>query len=597
MQNCDKIRINYDLYEKLTNIADPCNTTLWLESLELESEEPQHKIYKAKLAANVPKSREYYTLKESPLNATSIKERKILETISADMLQGAAPILFPFMYMHYVCVNTDYMLMQPYEISLAAAIQQNYGTADTIEWWAQVLYQLAKAVYYLEDNEINHNYLNYVTCVFQNVDKNYNNVAMMITDFETAGVKQSFVLGRDLNYFLYMLFYDGVPKGYFPKKLADELHQFIYYKNIQPQHNEGAYMHGIRRTYITEPNWKSSGKHISRWLATYYPHVTDRCNAARLNKLYGIGIGAIVGDAFGMPVEFDNNHPIIKNMYPSAQFNGLLKFANLPAGTFTDDSQMSLALIDAIMDEDRKLVPSAVARRFKDWAVSKPLDIGHHTALVLKNMNRNGNNWQKASSDAYNKEPNNAANGAVMRVWPIAVLHHYDDISEVITDTFKQSIITHMNNDAVYAAVFVGCLIRKLLDSVPLDTAINECIDIVKDHVSELLFDALSHGHSQNMSTLNGGTGWVVDTMNTVMWAIRNTTSFADAIITAANVNGDSDTNASITGAIAGALYGFNAIPGAWIKILNNPNPHNKWHGNQMTIEHLKDKIATLAQC
>ena len=54
--------------------------------------------------------------------------------------------------------------------------------------------------------------------------------------------------------------------------------------------------------------------------------------------------------------------------------------------------------------------------------------------------------------------------------------------------------------------------------------------------------------------SLNGGTGWIVHTMSVVMWSIRNTDSFPTAIIRAANVMGDYDTNASITGAIAGAL-------------------------------------------
>ena len=49
------------------------------------------------------------------------------------------------------------------------------------------------------------------------------------------------------------------------------------------------------------------------------------------------------------------------------------------------------------------------------------------------------------------------------------------------------------------------------------------------------------------------------------VWAVRSTSSFADAVIAAINLGGDTDTVAAVTGAIAGAVYGLQGIPSRWV--------------------------------
>ncbi|KKM17862.1 hypothetical protein LCGC14_1671500 [marine sediment metagenome] len=604
MVDCSRVWINHELYYHLAGMADPCHTARWIGSMEPAGEGTVGKIYKASLTLeNIPKLRNYYIIKTQKVSERSNREKRIMKMISDDLLAERAPLLFPFLYLDYVCENTLYLVVQPAEISLGDVIAQNVQMS--IEWWAETLYQLAKAVYYLEEKQINHNDLTFDNIMFQNQSEDYEDIALMIIDFGSAvhghqphNGLPPFVLGRDLNYFLYMLIYNGVPKGYFPEKLSNELFPLLMWENIKAYHNEDPYVYNLRRANILHHNWRTSGKHLSRWLAKYYPFVTERCSLDRLDKLYGAGIGAVVGDAFGMPIEFDHKHKqIIKKMHPSGQFEGLLSALNLPAGTFTDDTQMSLALIDAIMSEDRSLIPTAVAREFKKWADSDPIDIGTHTRKVFGAMQLDGSNWEQASYTAYQKKPKSAANGATMRVWPIPILHHYSHYSQVIDSAIKQAQVSHMNNDSVYAAVFVSCLIHRLINRAVLENAINDCLTLVKNYVSKELYKALSSAHLLKYKELNGGNGWIVHTMSVVMWALRNTDTFADAIIRSANVRGDTDTNASITGAIAGALYGFNAIPLAWLQDIDQYNEWNYWGNQQMTIERFKDKIATLAQC
>ena len=60
--------------------------------------------------------------------------------------------------------------------------------------------------------------------------------------------------------------------------------------------------------------------------------------------------------------------------------------------------------------------------------------------------------------------------------------------------------------------------------------------------------------------------------------------TYRSAVLLAANLGGDADTTAAITGQLAGAIYGLSAIPQEWLEKL-------AW---RVEIESLAEKIATL---
>ena len=64
-------------------------------------------------------------------------------------------------------------------------------------------------------------------------------------------------------------------------------------------------------------------------------------------------------------------------------------------------------------------------------------------------------------------------------------------------------------------------------------------------------------------------TGHVINTLNNALyWA--NAGSFEDAIIGAVNDGGDADTIAAVAGSLAGAKFGFEAIPKSWLDQLDD---------------------------
>ena len=64
------------------------------------------------------------------------------------------------------------------------------------------------------------------------------------------------------------------------------------------------------------------------------------------------------------------------------------------------------------------------------------------------------------------------------------------------------------------------------------------------------------------------GSGYVVDSLEAALWCFTHTDSFRDAILKAVNLGEDADTTGAVCGQIAGAYYGVEGIPEAWLEKL-----------------------------
>jgi ADP-ribosyl-[dinitrogen reductase] hydrolase len=63
-------------------------------------------------------------------------------------------------------------------------------------------------------------------------------------------------------------------------------------------------------------------------------------------------------------------------------------------------------------------------------------------------------------------------------------------------------------------------------------------------------------------------TGYVLDTLRIAVWALLSNQSFEDAVVAAVNLGGDADTQGAVAGAVAGAHWGYKAIPDHWLQPL-----------------------------
>ena len=82
-------------------------------------------------------------------------------------------------------------------------------------------------------------------------------------------------------------------------------------------------------------------------------------DAAIRDRIRGCAVGAAVGDALGMPLEFGPRRDVDRLVRD-------MQAARLPAGSFTDDTEMALALAESLVARS-PLDPADLAQRFVAW--------------------------------------------------------------------------------------------------------------------------------------------------------------------------------------------------------------------------------------
>ncbi len=87
----------------------------------------------------------------------------------------------------------------------------------------------------------------------------------------------------------------------------------------------------------------------------------------------------------------------------------------------------------------------------------------------------------------------------------------------------------------------------------------------------------LAPGRHPAAATEFNGAVWPC--LGTALWALCTTRTFEEALAAAVDVGGDTDTVAAVTGAVAGAVHGFRAVPARWTAPLHVPLPG---HGNRV---------------
>ena len=267
-----------------------------------------------------------------------------------------------------------------------------------------------------------------------------------------------------------------------------------------------------------------------------------------LSRARGAFLGVAVGDALGATTEFMTPAEIRSKFGVHRKIVGG-GWLHLKPGRVTDDTEMSLALARALLKSGEWDL-RAVADSFLAWMRGKPVDIGSTVRRGIRDYLLKGqletppNDWD-------------AGNGAVMRMLPVALFTLGDDqrFRELVV---AQAHLTHNHPLSDAACVTVGRMVQAALtggDRFALHAIARELV--------------AQHPNFRFNDYSGQASGYVVETMQTVLHFLFTTGSFEECLTGVVNQGGDADTTGAIAGMIAGALYGEAAIPAAWLKRLD----------------------------
>lgn len=272
------------------------------------------------------------------------------------------------------------------------------------------------------------------------------------------------------------------------------------------------------------------------------------------NRIAGCLMGQLCGDALGAQVEFkekeeirdffdcytDDNGNIIIDMYGGGTFG-------LAPGQITDDSEMAIALAKSIVENNGYDSRKALDE-YKLWKKSKPFDIG----MTISN----------AMEGRYNHA--SLANGAMMRVSPLAALNWNQNVHKIADDAMKDCSLTHVNSICQKYNALYSIMIALLIQTGNAKQAYQVALDYAKkehfDCGSNLMERAKTEPHYNPIRNI----GFVEIAFQNAIYCLFQKKTFEEAMTFSVLSGGDTDTNAAIAGALYGAMVGIDMIPMNW---------------------------------
>lgn len=300
----------------------------------------------------------------------------------------------------------------------------------------------------------------------------------------------------------------------------------------------------------------------------------------RAYQIENILYAGVVGDALGVPVEFEKRD----SYYIDSMTTGTWE---QPAGSWSDDTSFTLPLIENLMtnksydDLMQKFVNYMFHNEYTPNGVA--FGIGNTCAKALRNWSVN--HYPALECGDPSVEAN--GNGALMRLAPLAIhLANEKDISKRLDLEREYTSLTHRHPRSIVASYIYleiihdllnGCSLRSSLDNLP-----NRLTQALQGHFDELkelsYFEAMFQpDFATTLRKEIKSSGYVVDTLLASTWSVLNSTSIDGAVILAVNLGEDTDTIASITATLASCENLSDHINDDWKSQLQNKSLLDKF--------------------
>jgi ADP-ribosylglycohydrolase len=317
------------------------------------------------------------------------------------------------------------------------------------------------------------------------------------------------------------------------------------------------------------------------------------------DKIIGVFLGTMIGDALGMPVE-TMSYEDIKLKY--GKINSYLSpknhkwFSDSEAGMYTDDTQLTFAVADALIESD--------------------LSMDGHVKYHIRAFNETTNGWGNSTRNSIRRLINGCSyensyeeptengkgigggNGVPMKVAPFGVLmskhlnpnFNCERNKDIINNIIKLSSMTHGTSISISAGLVQACMIRLCFDCEEPSEFLNnfEKYLLVINSLSNLGKNYFKNTVNEDdltdrlfklyVSVLNPDTkdlitdDYIVSSFGrgscycynslpfTHAFFLRNPNNI-DSLFECVSAGGDTDSNGSMIGAMLGALNGYQIFP------------------------------------
>jgi len=323
----------------------------------------------------------------------------------------------------------------------------------------------------------------------------------------------------------------------------------------------------------------------------------------KIDNILGALLGAAAGDAMGAVTETMTPQQI-KNIYNG----GVMEFINPSdsspasgrlAGQVTDDFSQAYQLMKAIIKSKGVVTRELAEEAILEWASLKEgyfeRFAGPTTRAAIQHI-REGGFRQDWESQAH---PNaQATNGAAMKIFPLGLLNP-GNVENAIEDAVTVSRVTHNNHLAISGACAIAAAVSVAATGDPLKKVLTASIygaeqgeklgkerslcvagpSVAKRILLAIELANRARSTEEAMGQIYDLIGTGIHVSEAVPAAIGLLAATngepVKGILAAVNIGNDTDTIATILGAIAGARLGAKSFPKEWLSLLNQRNGFN----------------------
>ena len=280
--------------------------------------------------------------------------------------------------------------------------------------------------------------------------------------------------------------------------------------------------------------------------------------------------GFVIGDIMGQVSKNKTREELLKN--PITKMVAEEKY-NLPIGTWSDETSLTLATIDSINNKflidlnDIALKFSAYKNHGHYTATNEIFDMSRVTSIAIDKYDEDRTNPTNCGLDSENSNDSNS----LTRMLPIAyyAIERKLKDTEIIEIVKEVSSITHANEVSIMGCyIYVRLLMFLLNDKDKLSAySMTKCVDysmfseeaqnaynrIIKEDINKY---KLSDIKSEDQ---------IVNVLEAAIWVFLKSENYREAVIGAINLGNATDAIGAITGSLAGINSGYDFIPEEWL--------------------------------
>lgn len=287
-----------------------------------------------------------------------------------------------------------------------------------------------------------------------------------------------------------------------------------------------------------------------------------------MSVVKSILIGSAIGEAMGVSVKGKNREELLESPITS------MMPSNVPEGCWSFGTTSSLCILESIM-KCGELSLNDIMNNYLE-----SMDTGRYTALgevfdidgLSEKAIRKYSETLNINSSGDDIKSNN---GCLNRMFPVALHAYYHKFRdrEVYENVKSVCNLTHSSDVCVLGCYIYVKYLLFILNGKDKFASYNmikflDYLEFFNEEVIEY-YNRLLKTNILNVRPLDLKTDeYIVHTLEATFWIALNCNSFAETIVGAVNLGGSSDVTGSLSGQIAGCLYGYENIPLKWLDSL-----------------------------